>query len=151
MVDRMRRKVTNWLVGLSGTALGAVILYPVTKFLTPPLTDEAMTSLVDAGAVNDPEFLDKRFKIIRFGSDPVIVLRVAENDFRAFSAVCTHLDCIVDFRKDRNLIWCWCHNGIYDLNGINIGGPPPRPLPPYRVALAPGEAGGPPSVIVLKA
>ena len=78
------------------------------------------------------------------------VIRVAESDYRAFSAVCTHLDCIVDFRKDKDLIWCWCHDGIYDLTGKNIGGPPPRPLAPYRVNLA-ADAAAPKRVIVTKA
>ncbi|MBI2884427.1 MAG: Rieske 2Fe-2S domain-containing protein, partial [Candidatus Methylomirabilis oxyfera] len=47
---------------------------------------------------------------------------------RAFSAVCTHLQCTVQYREDRQDIWCACHNGVYDLNGKNISGPPPRPL-----------------------
>ncbi|HET8580537.1 MAG TPA: Rieske 2Fe-2S domain-containing protein, partial [Nitrospiraceae bacterium] len=52
---------------------------------------------------------------------------------RAFSAVCTHLACTVQYRPDLIHIWCACHNGHYDLNGINIAGPPPRPLEPYVV------------------
>ncbi|MFQ5583702.1 MAG: ubiquinol-cytochrome c reductase iron-sulfur subunit, partial [Calditrichia bacterium] len=51
---------------------------------------------------------------------------------RAFSAICTHLDCIVQYRSDLKHIWCVCHNGHYNLRGINIAGPPPRPLAPYK-------------------
>lgn len=149
MVDRLRRSLVNWWLAISGSALVAAIVYPLARFVIPPDVPEAPTSEVDAGAANDPEFLQEQFKIIRFGADPVIVLRVAEKDFRAFSAVCTHLDCIVDFRQDKQLIWCWCHNGIYDLNGKNIGGPPPRPLPPFRVRLA-EEKGRETRVIVTK-
>lgn len=150
MVDRLRRRLINWSLGLTAGSLAAAVVYPIAKFLTPPEIPEASTSQVDAGAVNDPEFLEKRFKIVRFGQEPVIVIRVAESDYRAFSAVCTHLDCIVDFRTDKELIWCWCHNGIYDLTGKNIGGPPPRPLAPYRVRLA-ADGTGPERVIVSKA
>jgi cytochrome b6-f complex iron-sulfur subunit len=39
----------------------------------------------------------------------------------------------VQYRPDLSHIWCACHNGHYDLNGINIAGPPPRPLDPYAV------------------
>ena len=49
-------------------------------------------------------------------------------NYRALSATCTHLGCIVQYRSDLQEIWCACHNGLYDLNGRNISGPPPRPL-----------------------
>jgi cytochrome b6-f complex iron-sulfur subunit len=39
----------------------------------------------------------------------------------------------VQYRPDRHDIWCACHNGIYDLNGRVVGGPPPRPLEEYKV------------------
>jgi len=52
---------------------------------------------------------------------------------RAFTAICTHLGCIVEYRKDLNHIWCACHNGHYNLQGVNIAGPPPRPLEQYDV------------------
>jgi Rieske Fe-S protein len=54
-------------------------------------------------------------------------------ELRAFSAVCTHLSCIVQYRPDLTQIWCACHNGHYDLNGKNIAGPPPKPLEEYAV------------------
>lgn len=149
MADRLRRTFIHWALGLSAGSLVAAIAYPIAKFLTPPEIPEPQTAEVDAGAVTDPDFVEKRFKIIRFGPEPVIVIRVSDADYRAFSAVCTHLACIVDFPKEKNLIWCWCHDGIYDLTGKNIGGPPSRPLAPYAVALATSD-GGTQRVIVRK-
>lgn len=149
-VDSSRRRFLDWFLGTSLGALLAAVIYPVARFLSPPRVPEATTSQAEAGRVNDPEFLDEGFKIIRFGQEPAIVIRVAEDDFRAFSATCTHLDCTVSYRKDRRLIWCYCHNGIYDLTGKNIGGPPPRPLTPYRVQMA-AEGSGPARLIVEKA
>ena len=72
-------------------------------------------------------------KIFKFGSTPGILIQTAEGEYRALSAICTHLDCTVQFRSDENLIWCACHNGRYDLNGKNISGPPPRPLEEFQV------------------
>ena len=60
-------------------------------------------------------------------------------DVRAFSAVCTHLACTVQYRPDFQHIWCACHNGHYDLQGKNIAGPPPRPLDAYKVDIAGDE------------
>ena len=65
--------------------------------------------------------------IVRFGTKPVILIRTAAGEFHAFSATCTHLDCTVQYRAEKQDIWCACHNGVYDLNGTNVSGPPPRP------------------------
>jgi len=145
-----RRRFLNWLLGTSVGGLAASVLYPVSRFVSPPEVPEATTNEVEVGPVTDPEFADKGFKIVRFGSDPVIVIRVGEDDYRAFTATCTHLDCIVEFRKDRQLIWCWCHNGQYDLNGRNIAGPPPRPLEPFAVHLVDKGAGAPKTIVVAR-
>lgn len=150
MFERGRRRLLNWFLGISAGALAGSILYPIVRYLSPPEIAEAPANEVEAGRASDPEYLEKQFKIIQFGNDPAIVVKVAENDFRAFSAICTHLDCIVDFRVDRQLIWCWCHNGIYDLNGKNIGGPPPRPLAPYRVNLVSANPSQPATIVVSK-
>ena len=56
-----------------------------------------------------------------------------------FSAVCTHLDCIVQYRKDYEQIYCACHNGRYDLNGRVASGPPPAPLQKYAVTIKDNE------------
>jgi len=126
-----RRSFLNWLLGTSVGALFASAAYPVGRFLSPPEIPEATTRQVEAGRVNDAEFREKGFKIVRFGMEPVIVVRVADGLFRAFAATCTHLDCIVEYREDRNLLWCNCHNGQYDLDGQVVGGPPPHALESY--------------------
>ena len=59
--------------------------------------------------------------------------------FRALSAVCTHLGCTVQLRPDGQSIWCACHNGLYDLEGRNVSGPPPRPLESYVVHVVGGD------------
>jgi cytochrome b6-f complex iron-sulfur subunit len=137
-----RRRLLDWMLGTSTGALLLSIAYPVVRFLSPPRVPEATTRRVEAGPVNDPELIERGFKIVRFGAEPVILIRVAEDDFRAFSATCTHLDCIVEYQRAERRIWCNCHNGEYDLTGRNVAGPPPRPLERYevnRVARGPRE------------
>lgn len=148
MVDRARRRFVNWFLGTAVGALVASVLYPVVRFVSPPEVPESSTNQVEAGRVNDPEFVRSGFKIVRFGNEPVIVLQAGERDFRAFSATCTHLDCIVEFRRAERVIWCNCHDGAYDLTGKNIAGPPPRPLPSFQVHLVESDRGQPPSVVV---
>lgn len=124
---------------LSGGLLGlaASILYPIIAYLKPPAQREVEVSSIKAGKIAD--FEKESGKIIRFGSKPVILIRTAKGEFSAFSAICTHLDCTVQYRKDMGVIWCACHNGKYDLTGHNISGPPPRPLEEYRVIVQKDE------------
>jgi Rieske Fe-S protein len=137
----------NWFLGTSTGALFVSIVYPVFRFISPPNIPEAATAQVEAGPVNDPEIIEKGFKIIRFGADPVILIRAADGDFRAFAGTCTHLDCIVEFQSDQQRIWCNCHNGEYNLSGQVVAGPPPKPLEEYKVDLVPSDS-GPQTVVI---
>ncbi|MEI6125075.1 MAG: Rieske 2Fe-2S domain-containing protein, partial [Pseudomonadota bacterium] len=44
---------------------------------------------------------------------------------------CTHLDCNVQYVPDTKQFFCACHNGYFDDKGVNVAGPPPRPLPAF--------------------
>jgi Rieske Fe-S protein len=147
----VRRRFLNWLLGTSFGALAASILYPVARFLDPPDVPEATTNQVEAGPTNDPVLLERGFKIVRFGNDPVILLRVADDDFRAYAATCTHLDCIVEYQPDQQRIWCNCHNGAYDLSGRQTAGPPPRPLERFKVDLVRRDPLQPATIVVSRA
>ena len=145
-----RRSLLNSFLGTSFGAVVLAVIYPIARYVTPPRIAEASTNEVEAGHVGDPELAEKAFKIVRFGAEPVILVRAADDDYRAFSATCTHLDCIVGYQKDQNRLWCNCHGGAYDLFGRNVGGPPPKPLTPYKVNLVANGA-GPALIVVSKA
>ncbi|MCX7010877.1 MAG: Rieske (2Fe-2S) protein, partial [Kiritimatiellaeota bacterium] len=59
--------------------------------------------------------------------------RESADGFIAFAINCTHLGCPVQWKPDANLFLCPCHGGVYYSNGAVAGGPPPKPLPRYRV------------------
>jgi Rieske Fe-S protein len=126
-----RRTFLNRLLGGGVAALLAAIFYPVIRFIVPPQIPEASTTRVIAAKLS--ELPPNSGKIFRFGDKPGIVIHAADGDFKALSAICTHLDCTVQYRQDLKHIWCACHNGHYDLNGKNISGPPPRPLDEFKV------------------
>ncbi|MBM2815103.1 MAG: putative Plastoquinol--plastocyanin reductase [Ignavibacteria bacterium] len=128
-----RREFINYLLGGSFAAWLISIVYPIYHFLEPPKVEEVKVSNLKVGKVGDME--KESGKIVKFGSKPVLVVRTAAGDYKAFSATCTHLDCIVQYRKDYGQIYCACHNGRYDLNGRNISGPPPAPLAKYNIAI----------------
>ena len=132
-----RRGLLNWFLGGSLAATCASVLYPVLRYLVPPDVPEAETSRTVAGREGDLKPNEGR--VFAFGSRPAILVRTQEGEYRAFSATCTHLNCTVQYRADLKQIWCACHNGLYDLNGKNVGGPPPRPLESYQVNVANGD------------
>jgi Rieske Fe-S protein len=122
---KTRRDFLKYLLGAGILGFVASIFYPIISYLKPPGQNEVEVNNISAGKLS--EFEKDSGKIIRFGNKPVLVVRTAAGEVRALSAVCTHLECTVQYRKDMGLIWCACHNGKYDLNGKNVSGPPPRP------------------------
>lgn len=126
-----RRQFLNWLFGTSFGATCIAIFYPIFRFLVPPEVVEATQSSVLAGAVND--LPPNSGKIFKFGNKPGLLIKTPTGELRAFAATCTHLDCTVQYKSDAKQIVCACHNGIYNLNGQNVSGPPPKPLEAYVV------------------
>ncbi len=133
MQEVPRRKFLNIMLGgVLGTVASAV-LYSIVKFILPPEIPQAVLSNVVAGKVGDLQ--PNSGKIFKFGNKPGILIMTPSGTYKAFSAICTHLDCTVQYRSDFQHIWCACHNGRFDLNGKNIAGPPPSPLEEYNVAI----------------
>ncbi len=133
--DLGRRRFLDLFLAGTGLAAALSIIYPVFRFFTPPKQEEAVVSSVNLGRAKD--FPNNTGRIFRFGTTPGIIVRGVDGKFRAFSATCTHLDCIVQYDQKAGDIWCACHGGRYSLTGKNISGPPPRPLTPYAVNILP--------------
>jgi Rieske Fe-S protein len=126
-----RRRAIEIFLGGGILASLASFLYPVLRFLVPPtVVDLGGDEVVAAKLV---EIKPNSGKIFRFGSRPGLLIMNSDGTYRALSATCTHLGCTVQYRPDLREIWCACHNGIYDLNGRNVSGPPPRPLTVFDV------------------
>jgi Rieske Fe-S protein len=128
----LSRTLVTWIAGTSIGGLAVAVLYPVARYLVPPESAESAASSVTLPFAPD-ELAPNAAKIFKFGNRPGIIVRTPSGELRAFSAACTHLGCIVQHREDLGHLWCACHNGHFDLNGINIAGPPPRPLEAYVV------------------
>ena len=126
-----RRRFLDYLLGTSTIATLGAIVYPIFKFMSPPQVVESTENSVVAAKLGEVPL--NSGKIFKFGNKPGILVRTSAGELKAVSAVCTHLECIVQYRPDTKQIWCACHNGQYNLSGKNIGGPPPRPLEEFKV------------------
>lgn len=62
----------------------------------------------------------------------VYVVRHRDGGASAFSNICTHMQCPVRWEDALGLFLCPCHGGLYNISGVNVGGPPPKPLPRWE-------------------
>src|ERR1700687_3484247 len=84
-----RRGFLDALLAVGFVSTAVAIVYPVSRFLIPPASGEAATQRAVAGRGGALRL--NSGAIFKFGSKPGIVVRTAEGEIRAFSAVCTHL------------------------------------------------------------
>lgn len=124
----------TFLKALTGglTAAGTVTLgYPLVRLLAPPGEAGALESF----RLPRPEIPAGGAKSVVINNVPVIVIERGKGDFVAFSRICTHLGCLVDFDEEDRSLFCPCHAGRFDLNGNVVAGPPPAPLKALPVRL----------------
>jgi cytochrome b6-f complex iron-sulfur subunit len=130
-----RRDVLGAAVGGSAAAFALAVVYPVARFIEPPTRPGG--GPVSVGKLE--EFPLDGAKMVIVDEKPVLVFRTQDGQVRAFSALCTHLQCVVAFSAERRQIECPCHRGVYSLDGQNIDGPPPRPLDELLVTVNDGS------------
>ncbi len=71
------------------------------------------------------------------GAVPAYVLQPAAEEFVAFSRICTHEGCTVNYVHAVQQFQCPCHGSVYDADtGAVISGPAPLPLPKIPVVKA---------------
>jgi cytochrome b6-f complex iron-sulfur subunit len=123
-----RRRALQLLLGGSTVGVGALLGVPVARYLRPLAPDERAAAVelpADAIAPWDG-------KLLVVAGRPVIVVNTGDG-FSALSAVCTHLGCIVKWKKAHRQFFCPCHGGRFDVEGRVLGGPAPRPLRRFEV------------------
>ncbi|MDP3064895.1 MAG: ubiquinol-cytochrome c reductase iron-sulfur subunit [Chloroflexota bacterium] len=80
----------------------------------------------------------------------VWVVKGQSGEFTVYNARCTHLGCIVDWKTEKRepfsahhwkgpAFYSPCHAGVFDINGVVLGGPPPRPLDTLESRVDRGE------------
>lgn len=145
---RRRRFLNRLCIGLGSVSLGS-IFWAVIGFMLAPLKSESEESWREVGKVGD-------FKI---GATTIVKLedassvpwagyaartaawlrRDGESAFTCFSVNCTHLGCPVRWIDTAQLFMCPCHGGVYYQDGSVAAGPPPEPLPQYKVRVRNGS------------
>lgn len=139
--DAGRRAVLKLGVGALGVGLAAVPAVPAIGYLLFPTgskgTGEAAflpagkRAAFTAGAVMRVDlYADKvdgwnKIPDVKLGSCWVVE---QDGAIKAFSTVCPHLGCAVDFDPEAGKFKCPCHRSAFGLDGAVEAGPSPRPL-----------------------
>jgi len=132
---RGRRDVLKLALGAWGALCSLPVLGMILQYVTPVAEKGGVRQSILVGQSGD--FAEGSVKIVRFNRDPVLLIHTSAGQFRALSARCTHLGCVVQYQDSPvPHFGCNCHGSQFDMNGVNISGPAPRPLPPYRVMLS---------------
>ncbi len=130
-----RRNLIKALLGFSVVATLGGVLTPIIGYLWPPAREAAgqagrvkaasLAALQAAGGL-----------VVPVENKPVILTYSNPGGVKAFSAICTHLGCVVQWKSGSHYIQCPCHDGRFNAQtGAVISGPPPAPLPPRNVVV----------------
>lgn len=124
MEEGGRRKFLVACLGGVLAAAGGAMLYPLYRYLAPRQNVDTQGKVT----FPDSEVPPGGAKFFDFRGATGVIIRKTSGEFVAFSAVCTHLGCIVQWQKDRQEFLCPCHGGRFTADGAVISGPPPKPL-----------------------
>lgn len=126
-----RRKFLSSAFMTLGVGLGmGTLLMRFGQFLIPARREKRFEEILIA---RDSDVTKGSPLPIEIGDSRMFLLR-NDDGFVAFSRKCTDLGCLVGWDNSRQQFVCPCHQGVYDRNGNNISGPPPRPLDRFSVA-----------------
>ncbi len=70
--------------------------------------------------------------VTRIRGKELPLVRDGQASAHAFEAKCPHEQCDINYSSERQKIECPCHDGLFDLTGKVLSGPPPRPLETYQ-------------------
>lgn len=149
-----RRTFLKVGVGALGAGLAAVIVAPALRYTLWPLAEGVkITSggedLVVVGSrkqfggepVKVDIFADRvdawnRIENVKIGSAWVVEI---DGELHAFSSVCPHLGCAVDWSPELKKFKCPCHRSAFAVDGTAEEGPAPRSLDALELEQQDGE------------
>jgi Rieske Fe-S protein len=133
-----RRKSIQLLLGFSIVSTVGGIILPIISYLLPRSGGVGYGGPTEVGMVGD--FPVGTGKVVPVNDKPVIIVNTKTGGLKAFSAICTHLGCIVYWDQKKSVIHSPCHDGLFNpTTGAVVSGPPPRALPAYELAVQNGK------------
>jgi menaquinol-cytochrome c reductase iron-sulfur subunit len=148
--DLNRRQFVKVVLVSVGTLITAAVGLPAVAYVVYPATKtQAADSWIPLGPlaeypIGQPTLFNFSRTTVNGWEKTVntygaYVVRYSETAYKVFSNVCTHLSCRVNWRDDESDFHCPCHDGVFNLDGKVVSGPPPRPLDEYETKVEDGN------------
>jgi len=145
-----RRDFIKTVTAMIGGFIITLVGFPVMGYLlAPAMRKEENSNVIDLGPLeNYPIGIPTPFGITHTQINGwertatligMYILRKDAGSVQVFSNICTHLACQVNWDPDDQEYKCPCHDGFYDINGLVISGPPPRPLDEFQAKIEDGN------------
>lgn len=119
-----RRTFLITALGALGAAVTGALLYPLFRYLAPAGPADRKQQVT----IRLAELPEGDAKYFELNGTAAVLVKLKGGSVAAFSAVCTHLGCIVQWQKVDGRFLCPCHAGLFSATGAVLGGPPPKPL-----------------------
>ena len=123
---------------IMNTGLAAVAVAGLTSCTNYSTTPVDQPSAASSGASSAAGPLTVKEADIPVGSGKIfpdaqaVITQPKKGEFKAFSAICTHMGCLVD--SITTTINCPCHGSKYSIaDGSVVNPPAPKPLPPKTI------------------
>jgi len=126
-----RRKFLNTLFGGALFAFFSGVLFSLLRFAFPTLDKEPDFIVLDKNEFTN--ILPNSTKSFAWGGVLGLFLKREDGTMAAFRGVCTHMECNVAYRPEEKKFYCACHQGWFNDLGVNIEGPPPKPLENFEI------------------
>jgi menaquinol-cytochrome c reductase iron-sulfur subunit len=140
-----RRRLMTGTANTAGAIAAAAFTLPALGFAIGPIFQRAHTTWQDIGPLdefNDHDYsrrvvmldptvgtVGKTTVFVRLRNPAIDTEPVDQyNQVIALTSRCAHVGCPVNYVPAAGTFVCPCHGGVYDVRGLRIGGPPPRPL-----------------------
>lgn len=148
-----RRSFFKWFTGLLTAATGGIVALPGLGTIIHPARKDTMSSgkeplkvppKLDVLQPGVPELVEVRGELrdawsripdVKLGSC-WMVKSAEDGKVRAYSSVCPHLGCGIDFEAQSKRFVCPCHDSFFALDGRTLTGPSPRGMDELEVETA---------------
>jgi Rieske Fe-S protein len=139
-----RRKFMQSAIFGMGGIIGVAVGVPAIVYVVgPSLKSQGTQSWIRLGStskveLSSPTLFTFKFKaqtgwIVNEEEKSAYVLTTDGRTYIAMSNICTHLGCRVRWIEEKKQFFSPCHNGVFDMFGNVVSGPPPRPLDRYEI------------------
>jgi menaquinol-cytochrome c reductase iron-sulfur subunit len=140
-----RRRFMTGTASAAGAIAAAAFTLPALGFAVAPVFDRSPDTWQEIGSLGRFTDLDYVPVVITIASgvgeagDSIAYVRKHNlaidgpvkdqyDEVIAISSRCVHVGCPVRWVATAASFVCPCHAGVYNIRGIRVGGPPPRPL-----------------------